>query len=421
MNQHLFRHEYGPLVALLTRRLGVEHLAAVEDAVQDALLKALEHWPHSGEPEVPSAWLYRVAERRLVSEFRAQRRRQQLLEALGAGEASEVLPDVEAFADPPIGFGGELTDAFLKMLFASCHPDLPVHSQLVFTLKSLCGFSIAEIAARLFMSEANAYKRFSRARQQLRLDADLSGQLNDAETERRLEQVHKVIYLMFTEGYLSSHPDLAIRKDLCDGAIRLGHLLVESRAGQHPESRALLALMYLHRARLTTRQDHDGALVLLEHQQRNDWDWGLIVTGLALLNQAAEGEQLSRFHIEAGIAAEHCMASSFEQTRWERIASSYELLERLAPSPMYRLGRALALAEHQDAEAGLAVLSTMVLPGWFECSYYWYAVKADLCFRSGHMDDGNGSAGKALAAAPNQHIRSALRRRFRRYQDFTDT
>src|SRR3989442_7296774 len=264
--EHFFRREYGRLVALLTRKVGVRHIDVVEDAVQSALLAALTAWTTRAFPDDPSAWLYRVAHNNLIGEFRRKARRRRILE--------QALVDVVESVDQPepLGFAGEVRDDLLRMLFVCCDDAIPRESQLVFALKTLCGFSTGEIVLRLFTTEANGYKRLARARDRLRkADAGLQTPPLDA-LESRLPSVHSVLYLLFNEGYLSANADLAIRRELCDEAIRLATLLAEHPVGAVPETFALVALMHLHSARLSARTDGAGGLLLLEEQDRSLWD-----------------------------------------------------------------------------------------------------------------------------------------------------
>ena len=403
--EHFFRHEYGRLVATLAQRVGVEHIEAVEDAAQSALMKALDTWPASGRPENPSAWLFRVAKNELLGDLRKRVDRDRILE-LNAGDVSGAIgfsPEVP----PAIDEESEL----LRMLFVACDPLLPPETQLVFALKVLCGFSVGEIATRLFTSDANVYKRLTRARARLKENPPGGEKLDDGEYALRLSAVHKVLYLLFTEGHLSSHNDYAIRKELCEEAIRLALLLVEHPAGQVPETYALLALMHLHDARAAARQDGAGGLLLLEEQDRSLWDRERTHTGLRWLAKSAEGDAFSRYHAEAGIAAEHCLAPSFAETRWDRVADCYAMLEQLAPSPVYRLNRAVAMAEWRGPAAGLALLAESEAPEWFTQSYQWAAVLADLHRRSGDAQEASHYRVQALAAAPTAAIRQVLERR----------
>ena len=404
--EHIFRHEYGRLVALLTRRFGVQHLDAIEDSVQWALMQALDVWSRSDLPDNPSAWLYQVAYRHLISEIRTSQRRHALLEEHSTS-------DQEASTDElQVPLPGELSDSLLRMLFITCDQSLAIESQLVFTLKSLCGFSIDEISQRLFTTKANIYKRFGRAKNHLKNQTLNLETLTSHDMAKRLTSVHYVLYLVFTEGYLSSHPDNAIRQDLCEEAIRLVKLLIESKVGDQPESYALVALMYFHLSRMNTRQNDTGSLLLLEHQDRTQWNKQQIALGLHYLQLSAQGDKISRYHIEASIAVDHCLSPSFEQTPWQKIADSYELLERVTISPLHRLNRAIATAEWKGPKAGLAVLQSMEIPNWLEKSYLWNAVMADLLFRCGEVNLATPSAKDALNDAPSTSIRELLNKRW---------
>ena len=403
--EHFFRHEYGRLVATLSRRVGVQYIEAIEDAVQSALMSALERWTYSKVPDNPSAWLYRVASNQLLGELRQRSGHRRILEKSG----EQVLPAPKAPVDPLLG--GDLQDDLLRMLFVLCDDMLPIESQLVFALKILCGFSIREISLRLFTSEANVYKRFSRARNRLRALPGLPEAFTHAQYTSRLPSVNKVLYLLFTEGYLSSHATQAIRQELCQEAIRLTSLLAEHPAGQHPETFALLALMYLHKARMASRQDGAGGLLFLEEQDRSLWNAYDIQKGLTWLANASQGDHFSRYHAEAGIAAEHCLSPSFQETCWERVAENYALLESIAPSAIHRLNRAVAVAEWKGPKAGLALLEDFAPPTWLTGSYMWSAIMADLHKRCGHIQKAKRFKEVALQSAPSPVIRTLLQRR----------
>ena len=403
--EHFFRHEYGRLVALLCRRVGTRHLAAVEDAVQSALLAGLESWAKTGAPDSPTAWLFRVAFRFLVGELRQDARRGRLAEQHFADAT-------EAAAEPPnIVLTADVGDDLLRMLFVCCDDAIPVESQLVVALKTLCGFDTREIAERLFTTEANVYKRLSRARTRLAELGSLPDDLAAAHLTARLPAVQSILYLMFTEGYLSSDAASAIRRELCDEAMRLGLLLAQHPLGGTPETWALLALMHLHAARMTSRLNGAGVLLLLEEQDRALWDQREIAIGLAWLEKSAAGGIFSRYHAEAGIAAEHCLAPTLAETRWDRIVACYDLLGRLAPSALHVLGRALAVAEWRGPEQGLAMLDELTPPAGIDSSYLWPAVLADLHRRCGHAHQSNLYRSVALGTAPSRALRDLLERR----------
>jgi len=299
----------------------------------------------------------------------------------------------------------------LSMLFVCCSDSIPRESRLVFALKTLCGFSTSEIALRLFTTSANVHKRLGRARERLRDESvDLETPSLEA-LSSRLPSVHEVLYLVFNEGYLSAHAEQAIRRELCDDAVRLTTLLAEHPVGARPETSALLALMHLHAARLTARQDGAGGLLLLEEQDRALWDRERIQLGLEWLARSAGGEVFSRYHAEAGIAAAHCLAPSFTETRWQEIVELYSLLERSAPSPLHTLNKAVAIAEWKGPEAGLDTLAGFVPPSWLVGSYLWDAVSSDLHRRAGRLEVARQHGERALSSAPTPAVRDLLARR----------
>lgn len=389
---------------MLSRRIGTRHLEAIEDAVQSALLAALESWTTGGAPENPSAWLFRVAHNNAVEELRRRARRDRLLlqqEMEGAARTEDIGTEF---------LTGDLRDDLLPMLFFCCDSSIPIESQLAIALKTLCGFDVREIAERLFTSEVNVYKRLGRARNRLRELPFEPDQLTAEQLSSRLPAVQSVLYLIFTEGYLS-YAEPAIRRELCDEAKRLALLLAEHRVGGTPETFALLALMHLHAARLSARQDGAGGLFLLEEQDRALWDQREVQIGLAWLASSAQGDVFSRYHAEAGIAAEHCLAPTFDETRWDRIVECYELLERLAPSALHRLNRAVAVAQWRGPIEGLAVLEEVEPPAWLASSYMWAAVLADLYRRCGRDELAQRYCAAAIRSAPSLVVRDALKRR----------
>jgi RNA polymerase sigma-70 factor (ECF subfamily) len=401
-----FRDAHGRLVAVLSRRVGLHNLQAVEDAVQAALLAALERWTAgSGPPDDPAAWLYQAALNNVIGDLRQRARRERLAE-------QHALEDVGPIADSPTAFlRGDVEDDLLRMMFVCCDDAIPVESQLAIALKTLCGFDVREIAERLFTTEANVYKRLGRARSRLRDLGSLPDDLRGGQVSARLPAVQRILYLLFTEGYLSSHAETAIRRDLCDEARRLTLILAEHPVGGTPETFALLALMHLHTARMTARQDGAGGLLLLEEQDRARWDQREIQRGLSWLARSATGSVFSRYHAEAGVAAEHCLAPSFEQTRWDRIVSCYELLERVAPSALHTLNRAVAVAEWRGPGAALAELKGLEPPSWLAGSYMWAAVLADLHRRCEHHEDARRYRELAIEGAPSRVVKDLLARR----------
>lgn len=402
--EHYFRHEFGRLVSVLSRRFGVHRVELCEDAVQTALLRAVQTWSQRGLPDDKSAWLYRVALNEVLSALRREKRTDTSV------DSTEQLA-AEATAEEAVYLENEIKDDQLRMLFACANPTIPGESQLVFALKILCGFSVEEIALRLFRNHEAIYKRLQRAR------AALSERVDDLESPsldelaNRLPAVLEILYLLFTEGYSSAQPDQMIRHELCEEAIRLGQLLNEHPVGAAPETDALLALMYLDAARFDSRVDGAGGLLLLEEQDRLLWDRDLIHTGISYLHRAARGDAFTRYHAEAAIAAEHCLAPTYKETRWDEIARLYQMLEGIAPSPVNTLNRAIAIAEWQGPDAGLALLEALNPPAWLLGYYLWDATLGELYRRRGNLDRATAHLTRALDAAPTHAERALLRRR----------
>jgi RNA polymerase sigma-70 factor (ECF subfamily) len=377
---HLFRREAGRLVAILARRFGAEHLHLAEDVVQDALVQAMQTWPFTGVPQNPTAWILRVARNRAIDHTRRVR--------LGRGKEPEFAPLVEdclaaAVEGPAPRFEDEIRDSQLRMIFVCCHPGLPRNAQVALTLKVLCGFGEREIAAAFLTSEAAIAKRLVRARKFLR-EQQVAVELPPAaDLAPRLEAVREVLYLLFSEGYRASHGDSLLREDLCADAIRLAELLVLHPVGDHPATRALLALMYFNAARFPARLGADGGLLRLADQERGRWDRAKIRHGFAHLTASGAGDEVSRFHLEAGIAACHALAPSEEATDWARVVELYDELLARDASPIVALNRAVAVAKLRGPHEGLRLLAAMPGRKTLEPYALFHAVAGQLWLDAG--------------------------------------
>lgn len=370
--EHFFRHESGRLVAVLTRSLGLRRLELVEDVVQAALVQALETWSRRGVPDDPGGWLYRTARNLAIDALRRERTHDKALPRVVDGITQDEVPEAH-FAD-------EIGDEPLRLLFVCCHEAVPPESRVAFALRTLGGFSTAEIARGLLTTEANVQKRVERARDRLR---ELGVEFEAPQLRVRLDAVLSVIYLLFSQGCHATHAETPIRRDLCDEARRLAKMLAANPVGDVPAVHALLALMCFHAARFDARVALDGGIVLFEDQDRSVWNWGDVREGMAWLARSAAGEELTRYHVEAGIAWEHCRAPTFADTDWRRIADGYELLDRIAPSPVHALNRAVAEAHLYGPRAGLdrlAAVESESIPARYPG---WHAVAGELHFRLG--------------------------------------
>jgi RNA polymerase sigma-70 factor (ECF subfamily) len=309
----------------------------------------------------------------------------------------------------------------LHMIIICCDLDIPKQSRLILSLKILCGFKISEIAQRLFLSESNVQKRYQRARQTLREKSDKFNRrlfdVSDISTEH-IDSLLSLLYALFTEGYLSYSIDFSIRFELCEEVDTLLKVFVHMRVGNKPKIYALLSLITLHLARMNSRQGSDNRLILLEEQDRNIWDADLINKGFCYLAASADGGQLSRYHLEAAIAAEHCRANSFSGTNWETICQYYEQLESLFTSYFYRLNRAIALAEWKGPNEGLKLLLHDPAPTWIKGSYLWASVIADLYARCDLSKEARTHYMLAVKNAPTKDLKKLLEKRFGRYNLF---
>ncbi len=394
--EHFFRHESGRLVALLTRSLGVERLDLVEDVVQASLMQALETWGVRGIPDDPAGWLYRTARNRALDSLRRERVRERILPEISVDACEEPLADEPQFAD-------EIGDEPLRLLFLCCHESVPIESSVALALRTVCGFGTDEIARGLLTTEANVQKRIARAKGRLRDEPGAWESPGLGPLRSRLDAVLATIYLLFNEGYNAAHSDVPIRRDLCDEALRLARMLAVHAAGDDSVVFALVAVIGLHSARLDSRLSPSGTIVLLEEQDRSTWNWSLVREAMEWMGRSATGPTLTRYHVEAAIAWEHCRAPAFAETDWGRIIDLYSTLERIAPSPIHSLNRAVAEAYRDGPEAGLARLAK-VPPEQIPARYpAWQAVVGELQFRAGNLVEAEKAWCEALTLAPIDH------------------
>lgn len=353
---HLFRHESGKMAAVLTRIVGLQNLDLAQDLVQDTLLKAINTWKIKGIPENPSAWLYTVAKRKALDTIRQRKIHTAIERDLANAFQSEwtLAPAVKH-----LFFDHEIEDSQLRMMFACCHPSIPYESQIALTLKTLCGLNTSEIAHSFLTNDETITKRLYRAREKIR-EEKIDLEIPSPQTlVSRLETVQHTIYLLFTEGYNSSHPDYLIRHDLCEEAMRLCLLLTKKSLTDLPSVRALMALMCFQASRFDARLDHDGTIILLQFQDRSRWNRPLIEKGNEYINSSAGGEEFSEYHLEAAIAACHANAATFESTNWKRILDLYELLSSIKSDPIVELNKAIALGLAESPQKGLDKLMTI--------------------------------------------------------------
>ena len=327
VTEHFFRQEGARLVATLTAHLGTHQLQLAEDVVQEALVRALQTWPYRGVPDNPAAWLTRTAKNLALDQLRRQQRWNTRQDSIAAEHERWLSTSGDEAHDT-------FADDTLRLMFVCFHPQLSVEAQTALALRTLCGFGPGEIAAAFFTTESAIAKRLVRARQLIRELALPFAVPDPAHLPERLDGVLGTLYLLFNEGYKASSGDRLVREDLCHEAIRLVTLLTEHPATRVPRAFALLALMCFTGARLRARTDDAGNLLRLHEQNRGAWDQAMILRGIHCLGLAAQGDTLSAYHLEAGIAACHSTAADDASTNWPRILALYDQLLTLKASPV---------------------------------------------------------------------------------------
>jgi RNA polymerase sigma-70 factor (ECF subfamily) len=389
---------------VLGKTLGLtRNLADAEDAVQEAVMRALSHWDERGVPESPEAWLVTVA----ANAHRDKLRRGQRHEALET--LAEMSPWVRvAMAEPNVARGWK--DELLRLLFACCHPALDSGESAALALSTVMGLSTGEVAAAFVVPGRTMEQRLTRARKRLRERGDVEGTAPEQARERR-DAVLQVIYLLFNEGHWSSDDDAPIRAELCRLALGLARSLAELLPDD-PEVIGLLALLQLHDARRDARLAADGSAVPLPEQDRSRWDHDAIAAACAALDRAVAAERPGPFQIEAAIAALHCQARSALDTDWTEIAALYALLETFRPTPAVRVNRAFAVARASGPERGLALLD-LAEPGAPAASEYPYVhlVRGALLGELERFEDARQCLHRARDAARNAEERRQIERR----------
>src|SRR5580692_8205037 len=406
IEDHFFRHEFGRIVATLTRLFGVGNFALAEDVTQDAFCRAMETWKLRGLPKNPSAWLMATAKNRALDILRRERTARVAEPELARFLESEwtLVPTVEeAFSAHAVN------DSQLRMMFSCCHPSLSEDAQIALILHILCGFNVKEIAQAFVSSHAAIEKRITRAKKALAESTKLFD-LADANIPSRLSSVLQALYLLFNEGYHGSSPEAAVRMELCQEAMRLMNLLIEQPALATPQSYALAALMHLNAARLPTRLDGSGNLVSFFEQDRSLWDHNLIVEGQALLNLSVSGTELTKFHIEAAIASMHTSAARSEDTDWKQIVSLYDMLMAIHPSPVIALSRAIAIAQLDGPDRGLQEIRVIHDLHRLSSYPFYPATLGELELRRGNYPVAKAHFSTALSLARNPMERNFLQR-----------
>jgi RNA polymerase sigma factor (sigma-70 family) len=365
---HLFRHEAGKMAAVLSRLLGFTNLETAEDIVQDTLLQAMNSWKIQGIPDNPSGWLYTVAKNKTLDVLRKQKRIDHESQNVRLASEWTLMPSVnQMFLDK------EIEDSQLRMMFACCHPSIPVESQIAIILKTLCGLHAHEIALGFLTNDDVIAKRIYRAKEKIKQENITLEVPIGNELQSRLNTILKALYLLFNEGYNSSGAQL-IRQDLCEEAIRLCLILTNNSVTQSSPVYALLSLMCFQASRFDTRLDNDGAIVLLKDQDRRKWNKELIARGQYYLKLSAEGNEVSEYHIESALASCHAQAEKFEDTNWDQIIYLYSLLLKFNSNPIIEFNKAIAMGYKHGASVGIDELLKL---DKLAASHYYYTALGD--------------------------------------------
>ncbi|PYV42412.1 MAG: RNA polymerase subunit sigma-24 [Acidobacteria bacterium] len=403
----VYRSDWGRIVATLIRLVGDFDLA--EEAAQEAFAAAVNQWRASGVPEFPRAWIIQTARHKAIDRLRRRTRFEEKLESYATSGFSRTIQELDYDTS-------EIPDDRLRLIFTCCHPALALDAQVALTLRTLGGLETDEIARAFLVPTATMAQRLVRAKRKIR-DARIPYTVPDRnDLSARLAAVLTVVYLVFNEGYAATRGKPLVRTDLCAEAIRLGRLVRMLMAPQPPaETTALVALMLLQDSRRDARLDEAGDLVVLEDQDRRRWDQRQIAEALPLVEEALRGGP-GPYALQAAIAAVHCRAARAEDTDWPQIVGLYDLLERLQPSPIVSLNRAVAVAMVEGPKPALALIDALAATGDLDGYHLLHAARADLLRRAGSSVEAAKSYARALALVTNDSERRFLERRLREVQ-----
>lgn len=410
LTDHLYRHESGKMVSVLTKIFGIQNLETAEDVVQQAFIDAIAAWKANGIPSNPAGWLFRVAKNKTIDILRRNKHAVQYdfsdHEQLPKNSEIELEATIENFWKPEL-----IKDDQLRMMFACCHPDISPENQITLILKTLCGFSTTEIARAFLTSEDTVSKRLYRTKEFFREHKVAFVIPAENELRSRVETVISAIYLLFNEGYNSTEKKDLIRKDLIDEALLLGKILSDAYGSQLPQIHALMALMCFHTARVDSRLTAEGEIILLPEQDRSKWNREFIDIGNQYMNRAANGPYISRYHLEAAIAYEYCIADSFEKTNWQLILERYELLCTIIDSPIVLLNKIVVIMQVHGA--GKALKQIEKIEDWkkLEPLYLYHALLGHIHLQLNDSDKAIQYFGKALLLTKSEAEKNILQTR----------
>lgn len=405
---HLFRHETGKLTSVLTRIFGSHNIELAEDVVQDTLLEAIKVWNYKGVPENPVAWLYKVAKNKALNIVNREKYKREYTSEVVHFLKSEWTADA---ALEKLFSESEIQDDQLRMMFTCCHPSISSDSQVALTLKTLCGFSIPEIAKAFLTTEENTTKRLKRARQTIREGSIPFEVPEGIHLEKRLDAVIQTIYLLFNEGYSASKGNDLIRYELCGEAIRLAetvvaHPIIKAKSNVY----ASLALMYLNACRFKARLTDKGEILTMAEQDRTQWDKNLMQKGFFYLEKAAN-QNISVYHILATISAYHCSAANYNSTDWKSILSLYDKLLVIDNSAVVMMNRTIALSKVDGPKKAIGELQKIENNPSLRSYHLFYSTFAEFYMQLGKYNDAISHLETAIALSPLQAEKDLLQKK----------
>lgn len=406
MIDHLFRHQYGKMVAILTRIFGLEHLDTIEDAVQDTFINAMRAWQGSW-PDNPEAWLTTASKNRVLDLLRKISAEDHRIAKMESG--------VESIAIHQLFLDHEVKDSLLRMIFTACHPALKPKDQIAFALKVVSGFSGKEIATALLLKPESVKKSLVRARKVIQEQQVVFEIPNQSNLKIRLYRVLEVVYLIFNEGFHSHRKEVLVREDLCGEAIRLAKNLLENPYTATPDSYALLAMFCFQSARLRSKLNGQLEVISLKDQDRSQWHEPLIVLGNEYMDKAASAGVFGLYHYEAAIAGAHATASCYEKTDWDKVLFWYQQLYQLEPSPFNLLNQAVVQLERKQFQSVLILLDTIKPKSLEQRSYLYHGTYAEYGYRIGDKPLTLEHIETALVLVNNDAERSFLQKKKQHY------
>lgn len=407
--EHFFRTEYGKIVAVIAKYLGMDRIETAEDIVQETLLTAVEYWQHKGIPPNPHAWLYATAKNKTLNFLR----RQKLEKEVALSQREIHIEELDFSAE-------QISDELLNMMLRCCHPSISNETQIALMLKILCGFSISEISSAFCTQSETINKRLVRGRKKLRENGRSMEKSNGLTGS--WDVLLTTLYLLFTEGYSPAQKNQIIRLDLCLEAIRLAEILVpQATTSNKQNTHSLLALMYLNASRFEARQGQQGEVIEMELQDRTRWNQDLINKGLYHLNEAQEAKSISKYLILASISANHCIAPNVQATNWQEILDLYDVLLSLENSPMVQLNRIIALAKVNGPAVAILELKKWESLKDMQENYLYHSTFATLLLQSNMRNEAIEHFEKAILCCTNDRDKKFLAKKLAGLVPFSDS